>query len=58
MNKSLLNYTIVIEDAPDNLFEPIAGFDRVGEDFTKQSRAARSPRIDLRSDRTDLKNQK
>jgi NAD(P)-dependent dehydrogenase (short-subunit alcohol dehydrogenase family) len=27
------------EDAPDNLFEPIAGFDRVEGDFSKQSRA-------------------
>jgi hypothetical protein len=27
------------EDAPDNLFEPISGFDRVEGDFTKQSRA-------------------
>jgi len=27
------------EDAPDNLFEPIAGFDRLEGDFSKQSRA-------------------
>ena len=27
------------EDAPDNLFEPIAGFDQVEGDFSKQSRA-------------------
>jgi NAD(P)-dependent dehydrogenase (short-subunit alcohol dehydrogenase family) len=27
------------EEAPDNLFEPIAGFDRVEGDFSKQSRA-------------------
>ena len=27
------------EDAPDNLFEPIPGFDRVEGDFSKQSRA-------------------
>ncbi|HEY9667524.1 MAG TPA: SDR family oxidoreductase [Coleofasciculaceae cyanobacterium] len=27
------------EDAPDNLFEPIAGFDHVEGDFSKQSRA-------------------
>ena len=27
------------EDAPDNLFEPIADFDRVEGDFSKQSRA-------------------
>ena len=27
------------EDAPDNLFEPISGFDRVEGDFTKPSRA-------------------
>ena len=27
------------EDAPDNLFEPISGFDRVEGDFSKQSRA-------------------
>jgi hypothetical protein len=26
------------EDAPDNLFEPIAGFDRVEGDFSKHSR--------------------
>jgi len=27
------------EDAPDNLFEQISGFDRVEADFSKQSRA-------------------
>nr|WP_242040889.1 hypothetical protein [Coleofasciculus sp. FACHB-1120] len=27
------------EEAPDNLFEPIAGFDRVEGDFSKNSRA-------------------